>query len=132
MSNPRQSHRIRRAVKAFAPDVVVSFIEQTNIRVLAGLLGAGFSVIVSERTDARAHRVGRRWELARRALYPVASAVVVQADMVAAWASRLVHKGKVRVIPNFVRLLHRPPGFRTRANLILGGGRLGSEGDSMC
>jgi len=118
---------IRQAVRRFAPDVVVSFIEQNNVRVLAALLGTGIPVIVSERTDPRLHRVGRSWAAARRLLYPAAQAVVVQTESVAQWASGLVPAQKVRVIPNFTRKLPQPRAFDDREQLICGIGRLGRE-----
>jgi GalNAc-alpha-(1->4)-GalNAc-alpha-(1->3)-diNAcBac-PP-undecaprenol alpha-1,4-N-acetyl-D-galactosaminyltransferase len=123
-SNLRRSRVIRRAIKQYAPDVVVSFIEQTNVRVLASLLGTRIPVIVSERTDPRMYRVGRVWEFARRVLYPGAQSVVVQTEAVACWAQDLVPKRKVCVIPNFVRHLPEPPPFSARERLILGVGRL--------
>lgn len=127
VSNLRRNRMIRQAVRRFMPDVVVSFIEQNNVRVLSALLGTGIPVIVSERTDPRWHRVGRAWEAARRVLYPAASAVVVQTDAVAQWASRLVPVKRVWVIPNFLRPLPLPPPYNDRDLLILGIGRLGRE-----
>src|SRR6266446_4569556 len=85
-----RSRAIRRAVCGFAPDVVVSFIEQTNVRLLAALVGSGIPVVVSERVDPRQHRIGRAWEFARRVLYPRASVVVVQTDSVANWAKEFL------------------------------------------
>jgi glycosyltransferase involved in cell wall biosynthesis len=102
-SNLIRSHRTRNAVRDFAPDVVISFMEQTNISVLAALLGTGTPVIISERTDPRHHRVGRIWHLFRRALYPLADALVVQTDAVRSWAESIVAIRKIRVIPNLVR-----------------------------
>jgi glycosyltransferase involved in cell wall biosynthesis len=91
----------------FKPDVVVSFIEQTNVRILAALLGTGIPIIVSERTDPRRHQVARGWNFARLMLYPLAETVVVQTESVAAWARRFLPDRKVQVIPNFVPAL--PP-----------------------
>jgi glycosyltransferase involved in cell wall biosynthesis len=124
-SNLRRAHMIRRAVKGFRPDCVVSFIEQTNVRLLAALLGTGIPVIVSERIDPRRHQVGRAWALARRLFYPAARCVVVQTPSVAGWAKGVVGAHKVRVIPNFVRNLPAAPDSATRrADEILAVGRL--------
>jgi GalNAc-alpha-(1->4)-GalNAc-alpha-(1->3)-diNAcBac-PP-undecaprenol alpha-1,4-N-acetyl-D-galactosaminyltransferase len=125
VSNLHRSRMIRRSVEAYGPHLVVSFAEQTNVRVLAALLGTGIPIIVSERIDPRMHWVGRSWHAARRVLYPLSAAVVVQTDLVAAWAKRRVPKSKVWVIPNFVRHLPEPPPFfADRKRLILGMGRL--------
>lgn len=124
-SNIRRSLAIRRAVQAFAPDVVVSFIEQTNVRVLAALMGKGIPVIVSERTDPRRHRIGAGWERARRWLYPHAARTVVQTGTIANWAAGIVPPQRIAVLPNFVRALPEPPAFESReAKRILAVGRL--------
>jgi GalNAc-alpha-(1->4)-GalNAc-alpha-(1->3)-diNAcBac-PP-undecaprenol alpha-1,4-N-acetyl-D-galactosaminyltransferase len=124
VSNLHRSRMIRRSVKAFGPHVVVSFGEQTNVRVLAALLGTHIPIIVSERIDPRMHWVGRAWHAARRVLYPLSAAVVVQTEPVAEWVKKRIRKSEVRVIPNFVRHLPEPPPFSGRKRLILGMGRL--------
>jgi GalNAc-alpha-(1->4)-GalNAc-alpha-(1->3)-diNAcBac-PP-undecaprenol alpha-1,4-N-acetyl-D-galactosaminyltransferase len=124
--NLRRSWMIRQAVCRFEPDVVVSFIEQTNVRVLAALLGTGIPVIASERIDPRRHAVGRAWEWARRLLYPRARCVVVQTEVVGqGWARRFLPPTKVAVIPNFVRALPAPaPVSEREGGLVLAVGRL--------
>jgi glycosyltransferase involved in cell wall biosynthesis len=124
----RRSRLIRRAVRAFGPAVVVSFVDRMNVNTLVALLGTGIPVIVSERTDPRRHRIGTAWEIARRLLYPTAARVVVQTESVATWARRLVPADRVRVIPNFVRDLPTAPDAASREPLsLLAVGRLGQE-----
>ncbi len=123
-SNLRRIQIIRSAVRRFAPHVVVSFIEQTNVRLLAALLGTRVPVIVSERIDPRQHEVGRLWHLARRLLYPSAARLVAQTERVAQWAVKLVDCAHVRVIPNFVRSLPPPVTQGRATDLILAVGRL--------
>jgi len=127
-SNIRRSFAIRTAVRRFGPDVVVSFVEQTNIRMLAALVGTGIPVIVSERIDPRQHPVGLAWTAARRLLYPLARRVVVQTEAVAEWARRVVAASRVRVIPNFVREMPEPPEWSVRSSQeILAVGRLDKQ-----
>jgi glycosyltransferase involved in cell wall biosynthesis len=95
---------LRRTLRALRPAVVVSFLGRTNVLTLLATLGSGIPVIVSERTDPRRERLGRRWSALRRLTYPYASAVVVQTESVAAWARGFCRR--VHVIPNFVE---RPP-----------------------
>ncbi|MBL8482419.1 MAG: glycosyltransferase, partial [Rhodocyclaceae bacterium] len=114
IGNIRRSLMIRRAVQAFGPDIVISFIEQTNVRMLAALPASGTPVVVSERVDPRRYRIGRSWILARRILYPLAAKVVVQTEVVALWAKNIVAAGRIHVIPNFVRDLPAPPPVATR------------------
>ena len=108
-SNIRRSRVIRAAVRGFRPDVVVSFVEQTNVRMLAALVGTGLPVIVSQRIDPRRYWVGTSWVWARRLLYPLASALVVQSHSVAQWARGIVPARRVRILRNFVRDLPSVP-----------------------
>jgi len=125
ISNLRRCRSIRAAIRSFSPDVVLSFVDQTNIRVLLSLVGSGIPIIASERTDPRRHRVGKEWELARFLLYRLAARVVVQTYSVAEWAHRIVPRNKVEIIPNFVRSLPKAPEFHQRSTKeILAVGRL--------
>ncbi|MBX6324098.1 MAG: glycosyltransferase family 4 protein, partial [Rhodospirillaceae bacterium] len=105
-----RSGMIRRVVREFRPRAVVSFVDQTNVRILAALIGTGVPVVACERVDPRRHRSGIGWRGARRLLYPRAAAVVVQTEPVAGWAKAFVPARKVHVIPNFVRDLPQPTG----------------------
>jgi GalNAc-alpha-(1->4)-GalNAc-alpha-(1->3)-diNAcBac-PP-undecaprenol alpha-1,4-N-acetyl-D-galactosaminyltransferase len=71
-------HSIRRAVIATKPDVVISFIDLTNVMVLLATRGLGLPVIVSERIDPHHHAIGRVGTLLRRLTYPKADRLVVQ------------------------------------------------------
>ncbi len=108
---------MRRAIKSTAPNAVISFIDQVNILTLATTRGLDIPVIVSERTDPRHHKIGRRWQFLRRLLYPAATKIVVQREeyregLPAAARARCV------VIPNFVS----PPS--NRPSRIPSGGAL--------
>lgn len=75
---------MRYAILTTQPDVVVSMIDQTNVRVLAAMHEAQAPVIVCEVTDAR--RVSlRAWQHAREALYHRAAAVVAPDQAIAEW-----------------------------------------------
>lgn len=123
---------IRRLVVDVRPDVVISFIEMTNVRVLLSLIGTGIPVIVSERTDPRHHPVSRAWHFMRRNSYRMAARVVVQTDNVARWARSWLPPEKVTVIPNAVRrsigapVRSRPIGM-PQGRIVLGMGRLSPE-----
>ena len=74
---------IRRAVIATKPDVVISFIDLTNVMVLLATRGLGLPVIVSERIDPHHHAIGRVGTALRRLTYPNADWVVVQTNRAA-------------------------------------------------
>jgi hypothetical protein len=96
---------LRHAILATAPDVVVSFIDRTNVRVLAAMAETNVPVIVTEQTDARRISLGK-WQGAREELYRRAAAAVVAPDpAIAAW---LAAKGaRARAIANPWSLLRR-------------------------
>ena len=79
---------LRQEILASAPNIVVSFIDRTNVRVLAATAETGLPVIACEQTDARRTSLGT-WQGAREELYRRAAAVVAPDPAIAQWfASR--------------------------------------------
>jgi len=120
----RRALRLRRALVALRPDLVVSFGDRTNVLVLAATVGTGLRVAVSERTDPRVHRIGAAWAGLRRLLYPRAASVVVQTESVARWARGFCRR--VHVIPNAVEpgACWATPGAEEGPRRLLAIGRL--------
>ena len=81
---------MRYEIRVSQPDVVLSFIDKTNVLTLAASLGLRIPVIVSERIAPRHHGIGSVWARLRRLLYPRAATVVVQTNGVRIWAERFV------------------------------------------
>ena len=96
---------LRRNIKAYAPDVVVAFIDKVNILVLVSLLGTGIPVVVSERLHPAHNPIARVWKLARRLIYPLARAVTVQTEDGAEWFRQHSSIKHPVVIVNAVRYL---------------------------
>ena len=99
-NNLRRLRRLRQEIRASRPDVVISFIHWTNMLTLMAAFGQGAPVIVSERSDARRHRIGPGWSTLRRLLYPKAHAMVVQSEAMRRWAKTIVWKDNIYIIPN--------------------------------
>lgn len=98
--------RLRHAILATTPDIVVAHIDVTNVRVLAALHETGVPVIACEQTDTRRIAIGP-WQQAREVLYRRASAVVATHPTIAEW---LVERGaRAYAIPN---ALETPPPVR--------------------
>jgi|SRR5688500_299557 len=75
---------LRHAILTTKPDVAVTFIDRTNVRVLAAMPETGVPVVVCEQTDAR--RVSLRvLQGAREELYRRAAAVVAPDPVIAQW-----------------------------------------------
>lgn len=90
---------LRRAIAAFRPDAVISFIAESNVRVLFAAMGLGVPVIISERTFLKDHHLRGVWRALRRWLYPRAAAVVAQTHRCASDLESLTGR-RVDVIAN--------------------------------
>lgn len=100
--NLRRVWRLRRALRAANPDVVVSFLTDVNVLTLLAARGLSVPVLVAERTDPRRHVLPASWVRLRRLLYPWADRVIVQTPPIAEWAATVVDESKVVVIANAV------------------------------
>ena len=120
---------MRRHILALEPDVVVSFIEQTNIRTIGCLAGSGIPVVVSERIHPGHHPLPRSWSWLRRMLYRFASAVIVQNEDIAGWFRNSVATRRLLIIPNAIRgrSFLGEPSARSTEPIILGVGRLARQ-----
>lgn len=119
---------LRGAIGDARPDVVLSFIDATNLLTIAATRGVGTRVVVAERTQPGAHRIGWARDRVRWAAYGLADAVVVQTRAAAAWLEKHTMARGVRVIPNAVapmRTSSGSPGVRDRS--VIAVGRLSRE-----
>lgn len=78
---------LRYAILSQSPDVVVSHIDVTNLRVLASMYETKIPVVVCEHTDSTQISIGA-WGLLRGALYRRARAVVTPHAESAEWLSK--------------------------------------------
>ena len=99
LGNARRIASLRSAILAEAPDLVVSFMDQTNVLALLAV-GKMFPVVVSERVHP-VHPIGRLWGWLRRRTYDRAAALVVQTRSIGREYSWL-KKASVVVIANAV------------------------------
>jgi GalNAc-alpha-(1->4)-GalNAc-alpha-(1->3)-diNAcBac-PP-undecaprenol alpha-1,4-N-acetyl-D-galactosaminyltransferase len=102
-TNLRRLGRLRAALKAFEPDVIVAFTTEANVVALWSALGLGVPVIVSERNQPDRPGLGLVRRGLRRLSYPLAAAIVVQTQAIAGWAKERF-RVPVEVLPNPVRL----------------------------
>ncbi|MDR1031954.1 MAG: glycosyltransferase family 4 protein [Holosporales bacterium] len=90
---------LRKALKALAPDLVISFVEVTNITTLIASIGLKVPVVVSERIFPGDHHIPRIYQWLRTLFYPRASKVVVQTESA---KNYFYYLNNVSVIPNAV------------------------------
>jgi len=125
-SNFRRVRVLREALTVGNPDVVVSFIDLTNILAILATRGLRIPVVVAERIDPRFHHINWLWRLVRRAVYPLCDALVVQTESVGSWARSVVKSTKIYIIPNAVPRVCSDIGSNPlpRERFVLGVGRL--------
>lgn len=99
-SNVRRVIWLRRALRKAHPDVVISFLDTTNVLTLMASWGLGIPVVVSERNDPREYSIGLAWSVLRSVFYRYADAVVVQSSAIRDWGLRLPGIKDTYVIPN--------------------------------
>lgn len=112
---------LRKAIRDSRPDVVISFLSVTNMRVLMATFGLGVPVIVSERGDPKRRSIPLIWRSLRSILYPLAQSLVAQTDYARDCFGGRIRKRSV-VIPNPV-VLPETPVART-AKTVIGVGHL--------
>ncbi|RII81800.1 glycosyltransferase family 4 protein [Neopusillimonas maritima] len=93
---------VRKTIRREQPDVVVSFLTNVNVTVLAASIGLNVPVVVCERTNPSASRHSRgALHALRKILYPRASAICVQTSAAEAYfQARLGKNLPLFVIPN--------------------------------
>ena len=102
-NNLMRIYRIREAMMAFKPDIVVSFIAPTNCLTILASAGLDVRVIVSERNDPRMQSFGRIWDRLRRVLYRFADIVTANSQGAIKGLSDYVIVGKLQYLPNLAR-----------------------------
>ena len=99
--NARRIRALRAAFRAAAPEIVVSFVDITNVLAVAATRGLRAPVIISERTDPDHFPIGRMWNTLRRIAYPLADTLVVQSEGMRAWGhAAMGDLSRVEVIAN--------------------------------
>lgn len=120
--NARLLLRLRLALQQCQPDLVIAFLDVTNILTLLATRWLGVRVIVSERIDPSVNPdIKPAWRWLRRQTYPFATAVVAQTEAASAWLRE--HCGCTTItIPNPLRELPEPA--VERSPIVLSVGRL--------
>jgi GalNAc-alpha-(1->4)-GalNAc-alpha-(1->3)-diNAcBac-PP-undecaprenol alpha-1,4-N-acetyl-D-galactosaminyltransferase len=123
---------LRHAIQRARPDVVISFIDSTNVRVLLAVEALGVPVVVSERSDPHSNVLGEGMRRLRKRLYPRAAYLVTQTDEMAAFFARemgargrVIHNPVVR--PSMVPARIGDATSPDAAHLLLAMGRLVDE-----
>jgi glycosyltransferase involved in cell wall biosynthesis len=123
-NNIARVSRLRSLLRDIRPDIVVAFMTEANVLALCAAKGLGVPVVISERNQPDRPGLGALHRLARRLAYPLARAMVVQTEEIAAWAAACF-RIPVHIIPNPVVLgQDRGNGKLGDTHLIVSLGRL--------
>jgi glycosyltransferase involved in cell wall biosynthesis len=125
MNNVARVRAIRKALRVFAGDTLVSFIAPMNVLAIIASFGLGYRVIISERNDPARQRFGAMWDWLRRRLYRYADIVSANSRAALTTLKSYVPPGKLVYLPNPLRRASAPPDAgERRIPLVLTVGRL--------
>lgn len=93
---------LRRAVRRSRPDVVVSFLTETNVLAYLACFKLGVPVVVSEHTDPDRCPLRPEWRLLRKAIYPRCARLVAPNRHIASRFSTRIRR-RMDILPNPVR-----------------------------
>jgi GalNAc-alpha-(1->4)-GalNAc-alpha-(1->3)-diNAcBac-PP-undecaprenol alpha-1,4-N-acetyl-D-galactosaminyltransferase len=91
---------LRQAIKASRPELILSFMDRTNVLTLLACRGMRIPVVVSERSNPYQQPAGKAFGKLRKKLYPKAAAVVVNCPEAADYLGDLVAGERLFNIPN--------------------------------
>lgn len=94
--------KIRKTINDIAPDVIISFMSETNIDVCLALAGINVPIIVSERNDPVTDPSSRAKQLMRRVAYLKPKGFVFQTPDAQAYFSKRIQK-RSKIILNPLR-----------------------------
>ena len=116
---------LRKTILRQGPDVVISFMGQTNVSAIMALLGTKIPLIVTEHVDSRIYSSGIIWDFLMRVLYPFAvSLVAVSKGVLESFPVYIRKKGTVIYNPITVSSIEQPSMPGGSAKKIIGMGRL--------
>ena len=94
---------LRNAIIKSRPDVVISFITETNNVTLISSIGKSWPLIISERIHPGFHPVRKIDDVIRRISYRWADAIIVQTRPIQQWVKKELKLGS-KILPNPIEL----------------------------
>jgi glycosyltransferase involved in cell wall biosynthesis len=98
-NNFKRARVLRGALRDSRPDVIVSFIDQTNVLTVMAAMGLPVKVIVVEQSDPRSARIKPAWARLRRWSYGQAQRIVVLSPQDGVFFSPRLRR-QLKAIPN--------------------------------
>lgn len=123
---PLRLKKIRNAVKKLSPDVVISFMSETNTDVCFALSGMNIPVIVSERNDPAIDPASKVKQIMRRVAYTKPKGFVFQTPDAQAYFSKRIQKSS-KIILNPLTAALPEPFEGEREKRVVAVGRLNKQ-----
>lgn len=112
---------LRKAIKKSKADTIISFIWDTNLKVILSTIGMRKKIIISERADPAAYYQKLSFRFGRKYIYPKADAIVFQTDEAKSYYLKTSRQKQVVI----VNPVERAPEFEgKRDKRIVAVGRL--------
>ncbi len=123
----QQYKQVRKVIKKFAPDVVLSMPEDIGIYVIAAMLGTGIPVVVSERNNPWVMPYKKISRILRRLMYPFAKGLIFQTEQAASFFPKRQQKKGI-VLPNPLDISRLPEVYTgAREKTVVSAGRLDNQ-----
>ena len=94
---------LRATIQGLSPDILVSFMLETNVVMVMACAGLKIPLFICEHTDPRLVRHKLPWRVLRRLTYRFSSQVVVLNQYMKTWFEQAVGK-RIRVIANPIKI----------------------------
>ncbi len=97
----------RRSIKQIKPDVIFSFITETNILTILANISLGYKLIVSERNNPKLERKKIIWQLLRFLTYGIAHKITVNSKEAVLYFKKFYFSKKVIYLPNPIKKINK-------------------------
>lgn len=96
----RRIIRIRKVVKQYSPNVVISFMDTNNILAILSCLFTKVPVVITEHTYPPYFNHNNFLDFVRKIIYNLSTVFVTQTTIVASWAKRFLCSTEIAIIAN--------------------------------
>jgi len=128
VGNLQRVYELRKKIKAIKPDVVISFLDQTNVLTLLAAAFTSTPVIVTEHVNPNYYSPGKVWNILRKIFYPYAhSLIAVSRGVLDYFPDKIRKKGFVIPNPVDIRAVGKKGNDARGRKIVMGIGRFTHE-----
>ncbi len=120
VNNAKRIITLRKTIKSIQPDIIISFLTQTNIISIIATIFLNIPIIIAERSIYDTENNNKFWKLLRKVIYPFSDILILLTKDDEKNYNFIANKV---VIPNFITI-SEPNDNLKKENFILAVGRL--------